>query len=256
MINKLKIIVLIIISTTVSYAKASETEKIDTTSSKQSTQEQIEKDFDSLGGNTVLLEKARALNPEVHTTIIQNRLVDRKNKIEISGLFDNSIGGDTYIRNSNLGLATQFHFNNQWSLGAKYGVTYNKLSNEGNSLVDQAIADHNANPSSSKAPIPDIDYPKNWTMGFVNFYPIYGKISWLGQSISHFDIYAQLGYGNISLNSGGTNATSGAIGMGIWGHENVTTRIEMQYMSYEAKYFSGPLKLGITSASMQLGWLF
>lgn len=216
----------------------------------------IEQEFDALGGNGVLLEKARALNPEVHTTIIQNRIVDRTSRFEVSGEYETSIGGNTYIKSGTFGIDGQYHINNQWSLGARYGQTYNKLTAEGDSLIDQSLADHIAHPEDSRAPVPDIDYPKDQTMGYVNFYPIYGKLSWLGKSVSHFDIYGQLGYGSISLRSGNTSAMSAGIGMGIWGYEHLTTRLEIRYLDYTAQYFNGSSKLGITTASMQVGWLF
>lgn len=219
-------------------------------------QQKIEQEFDGLGGNGILLEKARALNPEVHTTVVQNRIVDRTNRIEVAGSYDNSFGGDTYVRTGTFSLNGQYHFNNRWSAGAKLGQSFNKLTSEGADLVARATADFNKNPQNSTAPVPDIDYPTGVTMGYVNYYPLYGKISWLGQGISHFDVYGQLGYGNMTLKSGGTAATSAGLGIGVWGNENITTRFEMAYMNYTAKYYSGPIKLGVTSASVQVGWLF
>lgn len=219
-------------------------------------EQKIEQEFDGLGGNGILLEKARALNPEVHTTVVQNRIVDRTNRFELSGEYANTFGGDTYVRTGTFGLNGQFHFTNRWSLGAKFGTSYNKLTSEGNDLVERAIADHNKNPQTSMSPVPDIDYPTGIAMGYVNYYPLYGKISWLGQGISHFDVYGQLGYGNISLKSGSSSAMSAGMGIGVWGNDHITTRLEMVYTDYTAKYYSGPMKLGITSASVQVGWLF
>lgn len=218
--------------------------------------QKIEQEFDGLGGNGVLLEKARALNPEVHTTVVQNRMVDRTFRFELSGSYDNSFGGDTYIRTGTFGVNGRFHFSNRWALGAKYGTSYNKLTSEGEDLTDRATAAHLANPAAAQSPVPDIDYPKAMTLGFIEFYPLYGKISWLGKGISHFDVYAQLGYGNVNLDSGTTNATEGALGVGIWGTEHLTTRLEISYMDYTAQYYNGPMELGVTSASIQVGWLF
>jgi outer membrane beta-barrel protein len=221
------------------------------------TNQNIEKEFDALGGNGVLLEKAQALNPEVRTTVVQNRIVDRTSRFELSGQYANTFGGDTYVRTGIFGLSGQFHFNNNWSVGAKSGIAFNKLTNEGKSLVEAAEADAAANPLSSTADIPSMDYPKQLSMGYVNFYPLYGKISWLGKGISHFDIYGQLGYGNISLKSGGTTAMSAGAGVGVWGTEHLTTRLEMTYLDYTAKHIDGKeIKMGVTSASVQVGWLF
>ncbi|MBC7753473.1 MAG: outer membrane beta-barrel domain-containing protein [Moraxellaceae bacterium] len=228
-----------------------------TTAPTTQANQNIEKEFDALGGNGVLLEKAQALNPEVRTTVVQNRIVDRTNRFELSGEYANSFGGDTYVRSGILGLSAQYHLSNHWSLGAKSGMAFNKLTAEGESLVKAAEADAAANPLSPTADVPAIDYPKQLTMGFVNFYPLYGKISWLGKGISHFDVYGQLGYGNISLKSGGSTAMSAGAGVGVWGNEHLTTRLEMTYLDYTAKYINGnDIKMGVTSASVQVGWLF
>lgn len=226
------------------------------TTAKNTDDKKITQEFDGLGGNGVLLEKARALNPEVHTTIVQNRIVDRTNRFELAGEYANTFGGDTYIRTGTFGIQGNYHITNRWSVGAKYGYSFNKLTNEGDDLIDRAAADAAANPGNPKYPVPDIDYPKSMAMALVNYYPLYGKISWLGKSISHFDVYGQLGYGSIGLDSGATSAISGGIGVGVWGNENITTRLELTYVDYTAQYWDGPMKMGITSAAVQVGWLF
>ncbi|MEI7973586.1 MAG: hypothetical protein WCH11_04380, partial [Bdellovibrio sp.] len=49
-------------------------------------------DFDSLGGNKVLLEKAQALNPEQNVYVVQDRIVSRKNRFEIAPEFHSVLG--------------------------------------------------------------------------------------------------------------------------------------------------------------------
>lgn len=229
--------------------------KANTNNGKATNIENINKDFDSLGGNQILLDKAAAINPEVRTQVVQNRIVDRSKRFEFSGEYANTFGGDTYVRSGTFAAGAQYHINNNWSLGARYGITYNKLTPEGNDMVDKAAADYLANPQTTKAPVPDIDYPKSVAMAFVNYYPLYGKMSWLGRGITHFDIYGQLGYGTMELNSGNAPVISGGLGMGAWLTQNLTARVEARYMDYTAQYYNGPMKQGITSASLQIGWL-
>lgn len=217
--------------------------------------ENIEKDFDSLGGNTVLLEKARALNPEVNTSIVQNRTVNRENRFEFAPEMSGTFGGDTYSRATGLGFNTQYHINHKWSVGAKYSYYFNRLTAEGNAMVEKAIADHNANPQTSQAAIPDMDYPLNEMGAYVNFYPIYGKMKWLDQGVAHFDVYTQVGAGQVKLKSGATSTYSAGLGVGIWANQNVSTRFELRYQNYTAKYLTGPLKLDLAVASVQVGWL-
>lgn len=248
---------LILVTSVVTFAGAVYAADKETKTSLKNNDQSIEKEFDALGGNGVLLEKAQALNPEVRTTVVQNRIVDRTNRFELSGEYANTFGGDTYVRTGIFGLSGQFHLSNHWSLGAKSGMAFNKLTNEGESLIQAAEAQAKKDPLNPTEPIPSIDYPKQLTMGFVNFYPLYGKISWFGKGISHFDIYGQLGYGNITLKYGGSPATSLGAGISVWGTEHLTTRLEMNYMNYNAKGINGnDIKMGVTSASMQVGWLF
>ena len=260
--SKILIKNLIVVTSLISFTGAAQaaTKKINTpkiTAPSTKADQNIEKEFDALGGNGVLLEKAQALNPEVRTTVVQNRIVDRTNRFELAGEYANTFGGDTYVRSGIFGLSGQFHLSNNWSLGAKTGMAFNKLTPEGEALVTAAEADAAANPLSPTADVPSIDFPKQLTMGFVNYSPLYGKISWLGKSISHFDVYGQLGYGNVSLKSGGSTAMSAGAGVGVWGNENLTTRFEMTYLDYTAKYINGnDIKMGVTSASFQMGWLF
>jgi outer membrane beta-barrel protein len=255
--SKIFIKKLIVVASVMSLAGVASAASEDTKTAANNNDQSIEKEFDALGGNGVLLEKAQALNPEVRTTVVQNRIVDRTNRFELSGEYANTFGGDTYVRTGIFGLSAQYHISNQWSLGAKSGMAFNKLTNEGESLVSAAEAQAALNPLNPSEPVPSIDHPKQLTMGFVNFAPLYGKISWLGKGISHFDVYGQLGYGNISLKSGGSSAMSLGAGIGVWSTEHLTTRLEMTYLDYTAKYINGnDIKMGVTSAAVQVGWLF
>ena len=42
------------------------------------------KEFDSLGGNGELLKKANELNPDTTILVVQNRLIDRRGRVEIA----------------------------------------------------------------------------------------------------------------------------------------------------------------------------
>lgn len=214
-----------------------------------------EADFDSLGGNTILLERAKALNPEVSTSIIQERLVPRRNRLEMSTELSGTFGGDTYSRTHSVGLNAQFHINPQWSVGLKVNQSYNRLTTEGNAMLEKATADFQKNPQNPTSRIPDLDYPLQETMALVNWYPIYGKMSLLEKSVAHFDIYGLLGAGNVSLKSGGTQTWTTGAGFALWLTPHFTTRLEMRYQSYQAKYYSGPQDLDLTVGSVQMGWL-
>jgi outer membrane immunogenic protein len=206
------------------------------------------KDFDTLGGNDVLLEKAQALNPEAQIRIVQDRVVTRRNRFEFAPEFSSVLGGDAYNKTSNLGLNVNYHITPQWSVALKYTYSFNTLRPEGENLLTDVSVD-------GKARIPDIDYPKQSGMLVVNWYPIYGKMNLYELGVVHFDIYAIGGAGQVELKSGyATNYTGGA-GLGLWVSQHLTTRFELRYEGYTAKRFNGDTNMNTTVAGVQVGYL-
>lgn len=204
---------------------------------------EIMEDFDSLGGNKVLLEKAKALNPEVDVEIVQNRIVDRHQRNEFYPEYGNIIGGDIYMNTQFLGMNYQHHFNPRWSIGAKYSYYLNELRSEGQHLIDQFGF------------IPELDWPKQSYLGLLNYYPLYGKFSWLGKGVAHFDVYFLLGYGNLELKSGPTEALTAGMGVGIWISRHLTSRLEMRVLDFESERFAGAKKMNLTVLNFGFGYL-
>lgn len=206
------------------------------------------KDFDSLGGNDVLLEKAKALNPEAQIRIVQDRVVVRRNRVELSPEFSSVLGGDAYNKTSNLGLNLHYHITPQWSLGLKYNYSFNQLRPEGENLLSDTSVD-------GKGRIPDIDHPKQQAMLLVNWYPIYGKMNLYDLGVVHFDIYAVAGAGQIELKSGRTTSYTGGAGLGLWVSQHLSTRFELRYEGYTAKRYNGDANMNTTVAGIQFGYL-
>jgi outer membrane beta-barrel protein len=221
----------------------------------QTSAEDINKDFDSLGDNRIILEKAKALNPEKEVSIVQDRLVSRRNRFEISPEYAGTFGGDTYTKSQSLGVNVNYHFNPNWSVGARYSYFFNQLTPEGKSLYNRAYQDYQANPNNPTATIPQVDYPKSEAMALVNWYPIYGKMNLFDKAITHFDLYGVLGYGQVELNSGSSPTYTVGGGFGFWHTQHLTTRIEMRYQNYKAQYYTGTKSLDLAIASVQMGWL-
>lgn len=211
--------------------------------------------FESLGGNKPLLDQAKALEPQVSYTVVQKRFVDRNKTFELATEFGNTFGGDSYNRTQSLGLNLHYHFTPRWSVGVKYQKDFNKLTDEGEVALNEALADYNANPTNPSKAYPLVDYPKSETMAFVNWYPIYGKINVLDQGVLHFDLYLLGGYGQIELKSGTSTAMTYGTGAGFWWTQNFTTRLEMRQQNYKNKFTSGERSQNITVGSVQLGWL-
>lgn len=212
-------------------------------------------DFDSLGGNKTLLDKAKALEPEVSVSIVQKRFVSRTNRIEIAPEFSGTFGGDTYARTKSAGINLHYHFNPRWSVGVKYNHSYNSLTPEGESLVNASIEDYKNNPNKPSVAYPDIDYPKSETMATLNWYPIYGKMNLLDKGVLHFDWYLLAGGGQVQMSSGNTSSYTGGTGIGMWFNDHFTSRLEMRYQNQKAKYIDGEKNLDLAIASVQMGWM-
>jgi len=211
--------------------------------------------FDSLGGNKIFLEKARALEPEKRILIVQNRTVPLTRRVEIAPEFSGTFGGDTYSRTKNLGLNAFYHFNPRWAVGVKYNYSFNSLTPEGEALVDRAYADYQKNPATPTVGYPKMDYQKSETMALVNWAPFYGKLNLLDQALAHFDFYFVGGYGQVELSSGTTRTTTAGAGFAFWLHQHLSTRLEMRYQNFTAKYFDAEKKMDLAVASIQVGWL-
>ncbi|HEY8270632.1 MAG TPA: outer membrane beta-barrel domain-containing protein [Pseudobdellovibrionaceae bacterium] len=218
-------------------------------------EESTEAEFDALGGNKILLDKAKALEPEKSISIVQNRTVSLENRVEIAPEFSGTFGGDTYTRTKSIGLNAFYHFNPRWAIGAKYNYSFNSMTPEGESLVNQAYEQFKKDPANPTLGYPQMDYPKSETMALFNYSPIYGKLNLFDKSIAHFDVYLLGGYGQVALSSGGASTYTAGGGLGFWVSRHFSTRFEMRYQSYTAKYFETQKKMDLAVASVQMGWL-
>lgn len=206
------------------------------------------KDFDTLGGNDVLLERARVLNPEATIRVVQDRVVSRRKRLEISPEYSNVLGGDSYNMTHNIGLSTHFHFNPQWSIGFKYNYSLNQLRPEGEFLIEDGAG-------AGQPIIPDIDFPKNQVLALVNWYPIYGKMNLYDLGVAHFDIYGIIGVGQMELKSGTSATYTAGGGVGLWISQHLSTRFEMRYQNYRAVRYTGTVDMHTTVAGIQFGYL-
>jgi outer membrane beta-barrel protein len=207
------------------------------------------KDFDTLGGNDVLLDKARELNPDQRISIVQDRIVQRRNRLEIAPEFASVLGGDAYNHTDGFALNAYYHITPHWALGAKYEYDANSVRPEGQNLIDQALKE------SDRNLIPDIDYPKGQALALVDYFPIYGKMNFFDVGVVHFDVYAVAGGGQVFLRSGNTATYTGGGGIGFWFSQHLSTRMELRYQTYQAQHFSGAEKMNLTVASLQIGYL-
>lgn len=217
--------------------------------------EDLNSDFDSLGGNRILLERAKALEPEKDMVIVQERTVSRRNRVELAPEFSGTFGGDAYNRTRSLGANLRYHFNPRVSVGVKYNYAFNQLTPEGEAMVDQAYSDFQNKPDRPTTAYPEINYPKSELMALINWYPIYGKMNLMDRGIAHFDWYLIGGYGQVQLVSGATPTYTAGTGIGFWINNHWSSRVEMRYQNYKAQYLTGEKRMDLAVASFQMGYL-
>lgn len=211
-------------------------------------QADVMQDFDGLGENKELFDTAKALHPDLNVTVVQERIVKRRNRLEISPEISAFMGGDAYTDTYAYGLTMNYHIVPWISVGARYSKFSNTLNKEGTNIIHDVTA-------TDKGFIPDIDYAKSSTMAFVNLYPIYGKMNLLNMGITHFDVYLTGGYGSMQLRSGSAPTWTAGGGVGFWWSQHFSTRFEVRTQSYEAKRYNNSVNLFNTVASVQMGYL-
>jgi outer membrane immunogenic protein len=210
----------------------------------------VKTDFNALGGNEAIVERARALDPNNKVQIVQKRTVDRYNRLELGGHYAYVANGDSYLNTDSFGGSLDYHFSPRWSLGVRHNRYYNKLTKEGQVVYDDA---QRRQAAGQYFQVPDLDYPVSSTMAVINFYPIYGKMNFLNMGITQFDLYILAGYGKMELSSGNTDLYAGGLGVGVWWNNYLTSRIEGKYQTYQDKVYSGPRKLDTFVATASLG---
>lgn len=209
-------------------------------------------DIDTLGGNKELMEMAEKVKSTSRSRIVQERIVDRRNAVELGLSYGSTFGGDAYLKTQSFGALVDYHFTPRWSLGVRYYDFGSSLTTEGQRIFEDARASYEA---GGRANIVDVDYPLNATMAVLNWYPIYGKTSFLDMGVTQFDIYLLAGGGSISLSSGNTSLLTTGLGLGAWINKNLTSRIEIRYQKYEDKIVTGSRNLDTIVGSVGLGWI-
>lgn len=211
------------------------------------------KDLKGLGGNRDLILKARALDPNNKVKVVQNRLVERTNRVEVGLLLGGVAGGDSYLTTTNRGLRLDYHFTPRWSLGVSYYQSQNDLTNEGRRAMSAAAEARQSNQNFLR---PDIDFVRDTTLAVLNWYPIYGKLNLFNWAIAHFDIYALIGGGQVRLSNSQTETYTAGAGVGLWITKHLSARLEGRYQTYRDQIVSGERTLDLTVFTAGVGVLF
>lgn len=200
-------------------------------------------DFESLGGNKPLLDKAAALAPDRSVYTVEQRKVPRTMQFELWPEYVKMVGGDPYLETQNVGANLHFHFNPKVSLGVKYEYSMNSISSEGDELITRL------------GYVPDLDWPKHTVMGLVHYYPLYGKLNFFNMDTVQFDMYLSGGAGSISLKSGGSFVWTAGAGVGFWISKRVSVHAEWRYQRFDVVRSIGEDSLGLNAVGIGAGVL-
>lgn len=214
----------------------------------------LKSEFETLGDNKEVVERVRKLDTRQKVRVVQNRLVDRNNRLELALDLGMMSGGDSYVNTQNYGGKIQYHLTPRWSFGLEYSKSNNSLTNEGKRIFDQAYQAQLKDPSSPER-FPAIDFPLETRMATISFYPIYGKMNLFDSGIAQFDIYTLLGYGTKVLNSGETSVTAAGLGSGFWLNQYLTARLEVRYERYKDLLLTSQREQSAVSGMASLGIL-
>lgn len=214
----------------------------------------LKKEFQTLGDNKDVIERVKKMDSQQKVRVVQNRLVDRNNRLELTLDYGALSGADSYVKTSNLGGGLQYHLTPNWSFGFEFQKSYNSLTSEGQRQYDLAYTCQQQNSGCTQRFV-GVDFPLETRMATVSFYPIYGKMNLFDSGIAQFDLYTLLGYGQKILSSGTTNVYAAGLGMGIWLNRFVTTRLEVRYENYKDLLNLVPRQQNAITAMASIGLL-
>jgi outer membrane immunogenic protein len=198
---------------------------------ESSPRKSLRSQLQSLGSSSEVSERVKNMDSQQRVRVVQNRSVERNNRVELGlnyGLFSNA---DSYVQTQNAGAALQYHVSPRFSFGFEYQRSFNKMTPEGDRQFSQAQALQQKDPGNEVL-FPGVDYPLDTKMAMATFYPIYGKLNLFDSGIAQFDLYTSLGAGQMALRSGSTQAFMAGLGAGVWLNNYLSMRLEGRYQKY------------------------
>lgn len=210
-------------------------------------------DFDALGNNDKIINRAKTLNSNRTVRVVQNRIVDRNLRLEVGGSYSGIAGGDSYVNTNAFGAYGDFHITPQWSVGVRYNKYNNQLTSEGDRALSEAVA---SSQNGQKYQIPTIDYQKQSLAGTVSWYPIYGKLNLFDKAVTQFDFYLTAGYGQMQLSSGNSPLMTAGGGVGFWLMQHLSARFEARWQGYNDQQLNVSRRVDSLIAGLSVGFLF
>lgn len=210
-------------------------------------------DIDTLGGNKDLMDMAGRIQSTSRSRIVQERIVDRRNKVELGLSYGGIMGGDAYLRTQSIGFSMDYHITPRWSIGGRYYDFGSSLTPEGERIKK---ASEEAKANGGIANPFNVDTPQSAMMAVVNWYPIYGKTSFLDLGVTQFDLYLLAGGGSMELASGNTGLYTAGLGVGAWMSRHLSIRSEIRYQKYDDMPDRTVARsVDTAAATISIGWI-
>jgi outer membrane beta-barrel protein len=166
-------------------------------------------------------ERYWARGEESEIGVVQNRLYRKERKIEIS-LFGGSSSTDPFLSVRELGVSLGYHLNEYWAINAVYMRSFSSDSSASTAFQSKLGGER-----------PPVDPPKGYIGGEVQFSPLYGKLSLLGQKIIYYDLHLLAGGGVRQASYG--NYAAGMVGVGqqIYLAKWLALRVDYRFLIYK-----------------------
>jgi outer membrane beta-barrel protein len=127
---------------------------------------------------------------------------------------------DPFYRYVAPGVTARYHFDESWAVGAF--LDYDAAVRTGINVISRGSA----------VPLPDLNHP-NLGVGIEAIWsPLYGKVSWMAEAVSHFDMYLSLGAGFMALHHGSAIGGTFALGQHYILSPRMALKVELREQLY------------------------
>lgn len=158
--------------------------------------------------------------------VVQNKRFTKQGRVEATALYS-FFQTHQYTDSTAWGLTLSYHFHERWAFEAS------RLQ------ITNSESDFLTSVRKNYGFTPDFNNEISQSMGYFTWAPIYGKFAFLGQKISHFDLYVSGGAGVTETKGTGTEGQRFSYGYSfgnrlyVW--KNLSIRIEYRVISYQDK---------------------
>ena len=151
--------------------------------------------------------------------IVQNRQFTKDGKLELQ-LFGGFLSSDPFLSVKAYGLGLGYHFTEHFG----FGMLYMKHVVSRSSALERLEAEVNRTANTNA--------PNNYLAGEFLWSPIYGKLSFLGESIIHYDFHFVFGGGPTKTINGNYFSFHAGLGQQVYLGKRIALKIDYRLIRY------------------------